>query len=93
VSGDRRYPSDVGRDTPDHSMAEPATAAHLDVRVGDRVRYRGTTRELRVGEVLEVGERLVLIRRPAPASENWGSLNGGVWPIKRERIIEVVERR
>ena len=70
-----------------------ATAAHLDVRVGDRVRYRGTTHELRVGEVLDIiDKRLVLIRRPAPASENWHSLNGGVWPIKRERIIEVIPR-
>ena len=80
-------------DTARSGEVATAAAAHLDIRVGDRVRYRGTTHELRVAEVLEIpNERLVLIRRPAPASENWGSLNGGVWPIKRSRIVEVIPR-
>ena len=93
MGGVRRNPSDVGRDTPDLSMAEPATVAHLEIRAGDWVRYRGSSGAIRVGEVLDIIDgRLVRIRRPAPASEDWGSLNGGVWPIKRERIIEVVER-
>jgi hypothetical protein len=87
----RQEPGNVGLDTPDGEVAAPAVDAYLDVRVGDRVRYRGTTGAIREAEVLEIpDDRHVVIRRPRPASERWNSDNGGVWPIRRERIVEVV---
>jgi hypothetical protein len=87
----RQEPGNVELDTLDGEVAAPAVDAHLDIKSGDWVRYRGSTGAIREGEVLDIiDERLVRMRRPAPTSENWGSLNGGVWPIKRTRIIEVV---
>jgi hypothetical protein len=63
VGGGRQLPSDVGRDTPDHSTAAPATVARLDVRIGDTIRYRGTLKVCEA-EVLEIpNERILIIRR------------------------------
>jgi hypothetical protein len=63
-----------------------------NVKVGDIVRYKGTYGQ-RTGEVLEIpDDRLLVIRRQAPASDPWASRDGGVRPILRERVIEVLSR-
>lgn len=92
MGDDRRQPSDVGHDTPDSEVAAPAVAAHPPVRVGDVVKYHGSYGP-RQGEVLEISDdRLLLVRREAPASGAWTSRDGGVRTILRERVYEVVGR-
>jgi hypothetical protein len=63
-----------------------------DIKIGDRVRYRGTYGP-RDGEVIEIpNDRLLVIGRQRPASEPWASRDGGVRPILRSRVLEVLPK-
>ena len=92
VGGDRRDPGASGANDLDFSTAEPAIAAPLDVRVGDLIRYRGTY-DVCEAEVIELRDDCLLMIRRTKAHQTWSSRAGGVRPLRRERVIEIVAER
>jgi hypothetical protein len=66
-----------------------ATHPVVDIRVGDRIRYHGTY-GIREGEIIEDRGHLLMVRRFTEAF-TWGSKSGGIRPILRERVTEIID--
>jgi hypothetical protein len=78
----------VTRDVGGGRQGGSATTRLVDVRVGDRIKYHGKYGP-REGEVIEIRDHLLMVRRFTEAF-TWGSRSGGVRPIRRDRVIEIV---